>query len=306
MTEVATLVDSWADVPTTLQPIAPMTGPFPKAPFLETWRAHHASPDARGPIAVTATGAIPLWVDRGVVRLSGEAGLTDYHSPLGASFDEAVALIAERYSGTDFSFDSLPVEALEPLASALATANVASSPSAHGAALVVDLPSDHEAWLGSLPKKRRHELKRKRRRFVDALGEPLLERRTDPEAFEAFVAMHRRSQADKDQFMTQHMEGFFWALITNSGASIDLVTVDGSPVAAAFDFVDSDALYLYNSAYASDVSDASPGIVLLAMMIERSINDGLQRFDFLKGDEEYKYRLGAVDRPLAVLEGRFP
>jgi len=306
MTEVADLVDSWADVPTTLRPIAPMTGPFPTGPFLETWRAHHASPDARAPIAVTATGAIPLWVDRGVVRLSGEAGLTDYHSPLGVSFDEAVALIAKRYSGTDFSFDSLPVGALEPLGSALAAANVTSSPSAHGATLVVDLPSDHEAWLGSLPKKRRHELRRKRRRFVDALGEPLLERRTDPEAFEAFVAMHRQSQADKGQFMTEDMEGFFRALIVNSGAAIDLVTVDGSPVAAAFDFIDSDALYLYNSAYASDASEASPGIVLLVLMIERSIDDGLHRFDFLKGDEEYKYQLGAVDRPLAVLEGMFP
>ena len=106
--------------------------------------------------------------------------------------------------------------------------------------------------------------------------------------------------------MTDEMERFFWALVSNANAAIDLVTVAGSPVAAAFDFVDTDALYLYNSAYAEHASDASPGIMLLTLMIERSIDDGLGRFDFLKGNEQYKYRLGAVDRPLAVLEGKFP
>lgn len=299
-------VDTWDGVPTALRPVAPMTGPFPTEPFLKAWRSHRASPVADAPIAVTATGAVPLWIDRGVVRLSGEADLTDYHSPLGVSLDECMASVTKRYSGADFSFDSLPGEALEPLASALATAGVTSTSRSHDATLIIDLPADHEAWIGSLSKKRRHELRRKRRRFVDALGEPLLERRTDREAFEAFIAMHRSSQEDKGRFMTDEMERFFWTLITNANAAIDLLTVAGSPVAAAFDFIDTDTLYLYNSAYAEHASDASPGIMLLALMIEQSIDDGLRRFDFLKGDEHYKYRLGAVDRPLAVLEGRFP
>jgi CelD/BcsL family acetyltransferase involved in cellulose biosynthesis len=299
-------VDTWDGVPTALRPVAPMTGPFPTEPFLKAWRSHRASPVADAPIAVTATGAVPLWIDRGVVRLSGEADLTDYHSPLGVSLDECMASVTKRYSGADFSFDSLPGEALEPLASALTTAGVTSTSRSHDATLIIDLPADHEAWIGSLSKKRRHELKRKRRRFVDALGEPLLERRTDRDAFEAFIAMHRSSQEDKGRFMTDDMERFFWTLITSANAAIDLLTVAGSPVAAAFDFVDTDTLYLYNSAYAEHASDASPGIMLLALMIEQSINDGLRRFDFLKGDEQYKYRLGAVDRPLAVLEGRFP
>ena len=302
----ADLVDSWDDVPTVLRPVAPMTGPFPTAPFLEAWRAHHTSSDTRAPIAVTATAALPLWIDRGVVRLSGEADLTDYHSPLGASIDECVALVAHRFSGHAFSFDSLPREALEPLASALTVAGVVPATRRHGATLVIDLPADAETWTASLPKKHRHELRRKRRRFVELLGEPLLERRADPEAFEAFITMHRSSRRHKSGFMTETMERFFWSLFVDADASIDLVSVAGSPVAAAFGFVDANAFYLYNSAYVEDAADVSPGIVLLALMIERSIDGGLRRFDFLKGDERYKYRLGAVDRPLTVLEGRFP
>ena len=303
---LADLVDSWDDVPTLLRPAAPMTGPFPTAQFLEVWRGHHTSLDTPTPIAVATTGAVPLWIDHGVVRFPGEAGLTDYHSSLGVSIDECVALVSKRFSGYAFSFDSLPREALGPLASALTTAGVVSASVPHDATLVVDLPADRDRWLASLPKKHRHELRRKRRRFVDTLGEPGFERRTDPEAFEAFIAMHRSSRADKGEFMTEGMERFFRSLITDADAFIDLISVAGSPVAAAFAFVDAKAIYLYNSAYAVEATDASPGIVLLMSMIERAIDDGLRRFDFLKGDERYKYRLGAVDRPLAVLSGVFP
>ena len=75
--------------------------------------------------------------------------------------------------------------------------------------------------------------------------------------------------------------------------------------AAAVGFEDAAGYYLYNSAYEPAFAEAAPGIVLIASMIERSIADGLVRFDFLKGDERYKYHLGAVERPLSVLEGTF-
>ena len=50
---------------------------------------------------------------------------------------------------------------------------------------------------------------------------------------------------------------------------------------------------------------ASPGIVLLAVVIERLIADGVSRLDLLKGDEPYKFRLGATPRQLYRIEGTF-
>ena len=105
--------------------------------------------------------------------------------------------------------------------------------------------------------------------------------------------------------MTDQRVAFFRALLAEAGASIDLLSVGDRPVAAAFGFAESQAYYLYNSAYDPAFAEAGPGFVLLAAMIERSISDGLARFDFLKGDERYKYRLGAVERPLSVIEGTF-
>jgi len=37
----------------------------------------------------------------------------------------------------------------------------------------------------------------------------------------------------------------------------------------------------------------SPGIVLLSYCIQWAIESGRAKFDFLRGDEEYKYRFGA-------------
>ncbi|MCZ7665851.1 MAG: GNAT family N-acetyltransferase [Chloroflexi bacterium] len=39
----------------------------------------------------------------------------------------------------------------------------------------------------------------------------------------------------------------------------------------------------------------SLGVVLTAKAIEWAVANGRSHFDFLRGDEEYKYRFGAVD-----------
>jgi len=51
------------------------------------------------------------------------------------------------------------------------------------------------------------------------------------------------------------------------------------------------------------LADALPGVVLVHELIESAIASGRTRFDFLKGDETYKVRLGAAARQLFTLEG---
>jgi len=296
---------SWDDTTRTYRPMAPLTGPFPLAAFLDVWRSRCAPPDAETFIVHSPDGALPIWIDGETVRIQGESDLTDYHTPLGSSIDSCTALLAQRCSGSCFSFDSLPAEGLSPLSRALDSVGATFTAREHVASLVIDLPDEPGVWLASLPKKRRHEVRRKQRRLADLAGEAVYQRRTDPEAFSAFLSMHRAADGDKSTFMTVRTEGFFSGLLTDVGAFIDLLSVDGRPVAAAFGFVGEGAYYLYNSAYEPDAAEAAPGVVLLATLIERSIADGLSRFDFLKGDEPYKYRLGAVERPLFLIEGTF-
>lgn len=301
----AEIVSSWDTTSQALPAALPFTGPFPTAPFLRAWESEFATPPVETLIVRSSDGALPVWIDGRTIRFQGAANVTDYHSPLGGSIGATMAALGETFPGFRFSFDSIPREGRTPLLEALDPVAATTTAREHAATLVLDLPATPEAWFASLSKKHRHEVRRKRRRFADLVGEPMYERRSDSAAFEAFLTMHRAAPGRKGQFMTARAEAFFLALVTDVGASIDLLSVGGRPAAAAFGFADERGYYLYNSAYEPALADAAPGIVLLLAMIERSISDGLARFDFLKGDERYKYDLGAVERRLSIVEGTF-
>ena len=103
--------------------------------------------------------------------------------------------------------------------------------------------------------------------------------------------------------MTLEMEKLFASLAGQPGWQIDLLEgEEGRAVAATLSWADGDGFYLYNSAY-DRATEASPGIVLLSMLIERAIGANFHVFDFLKGVEPYKFRLGATARHLFRFEG---
>ena len=61
-------------------------------------------------------------------------------------------------------------------------------------------------------------------------------------------------------------------------------------------------LYLYNSGYdIGKYAALSPGWVLLAKLFDQAIQNGHKRFDFMRGDEDYKYRFGGEDVSLMRL-----
>lgn len=301
------LHSDWATPAFDLGPAAPATGPFPHRVFLRAWWEHCRPAGAELLLADRGDTLVPLYRHDGRLEFLGDPDLTDYHSPLGTRVPAAVEELAAAVPpGTPFRFDSLPAEAAGAVGTGLAAAGLPTRARQHEVAAVLDLPDDPERYLGSLDKKQRHEVRRKRRRFESVRGTPRLEREQGPEAVETFVAMHRRAGGDKGSFMSPDRVHFFAALRYEAGAVVDVVRDgEGAPVAAAFGFEDADGYYLYNSAYEPDAADASPGIVLVHLMIEHAIRRGLPRFDFLKGSEPYKFRLGARPRPLSRLDGVF-
>lgn len=299
--------DDWGSPTFAIAPTARGTGPFPDRAFLQTWWDIEAGPADRLLIADAGDALIPAMVRDGTVELVGDAELTDYHSPRGRDLAEPMALIAGAVDpGTTFRFDSVPMTAAEALVAALEELDIDVAPRQHEVAAVLTLPASFDDYLALIGKKERHETRRKRRRFEAEIGEPRLSRIAGAEAIRSFADMHRKASGDKGHFMTPEMERFFAALHERAGAVIDVLTgADGVPVAAAFGFEDDTSYYLYNSAYDPDASHASPGVVLIAMLIENAIAAGHVAFDFLKGDEPYKFRLGAEPRPLYVITGSF-
>jgi len=171
--------------------------------------------------------------------------------------------------------------------------------------LEMDLPSAFEDYLELLTTKQRHEVRRKLRRLSE---EGKIEYRfvnsgtALPTAMNTFFKMFIESRQDKANFMTERMKSFF-NLLADTMAGVGLLRLgvlelDNQPVAEIMCFDYNNCIYLYNSGYDPRYTSLSAGLLSKVLAIKDSIEKGKKRFDFLKGEEIYKYHLGGKEVPL--------
>lgn len=170
------------------------------------------------------------------------------------------------------------------------------------------LPATFEEYVAALPKKDRHELRRKLRN-LEAAGTVGFESANDPAAIEArfdrFLALMRESRDDKDRFLTQRMEAFFRDLAHSLGAlgmaRLATLSLDCEAAAMIFCFESEDTVFLYNSGYDPRFAPLAVGLLSKAYAIRDAIERRKREFDFLRGEEEYKRRLGGEPGPIVTL-----
>ena len=165
-----------------------------------------------------------------------------------------------------------------------------------------DLPATWEEYLQSLSAKQRHEVRRKLRRLEEAGAVDfhfVEDTESMPGFMDLFLKQFVESRDDKAIFMTAQMEEFFRSMVDaiyKAGLLRPAVfELDDIPVAALIAFEYHDVTYLYNSAYDTSYSLLSVGVLSKALRIKDSIERGRKKFDFLKGDERYKYHLGGQE-----------
>ena len=167
----------------------------------------------------------------------------------------------------------------------------------------IALPDSFDDYLESLDGKYRRELMRKIR---NALGYfiPVTVERIGPEddldaAMDDFFAM-MREEPEKDRFlhpaMVEQMRAVVKAAADEGWLDLRFLLVGRERAAGYLNFNYNDRIWVYNSSRADKFSNVSPGIVLLGLLIEEAIEQGKTEFDLMRGDEEYKYQLGGVDR----------
>ncbi len=176
---------------------------------------------------------------------------------------------------------------------------------------VVTLPegADFEGYLGTLGKKERHEIRRKIRR-AEAAGPVLLERSADPlKDLDAFVDLHQKRWGAEGLFPPTEggaaSRRFFAGLFADCAPAgildLSFLTVGGRRIAAGVTFDDGGTTYYYNAGVEPEARELSPGVVMVGCYIQRAIEQGRRRLDFLRGNEPYKYEWGAVDVPIERL-----
>ncbi len=178
-----------------------------------------------------------------------------------------------------------------------------------GVSFELDLPSTWEEYLQILKGKHRHETRRKLRRLHEAAD---INYRVFEEVDEVkgimgtFLELFRESREDKTVFMTTRMESFFNSLVLAMAEikvlRLCILELDAQPAATVLCFDYNGTLYLYNSGYDPLFSSLSVGLLCKILNIKDSIQRGIKRYDFLKGEETYKYRLGGQEVPLSRCE----
>jgi CelD/BcsL family acetyltransferase involved in cellulose biosynthesis len=169
---------------------------------------------------------------------------------------------------------------------------------------VVELPDDWDAFLDQrVNKKQRHEVRRKLRKIEREVQHRwhLVDEQADlATEVASFIELHRASTQEKHSFMTPDMQEFFSEMTQVMHAArwlhLSFLEINGDRAAAMLGFVYKDGILIYNSGYKPDAyAELSPGIVLTSCVIQDAIRRRLRVFDFLQGNEVYKYRFGATD-----------
>ncbi len=175
---------------------------------------------------------------------------------------------------------------------------------------VITLPDDWEAYLAGIDKKQRHEIRRKIRRIETEAQTRWYEIDSIDQidgAMDDFIELHQKSTRDKEGFWNDSLIRFFKALAHELAQvgwlRLYFIEVNGAKAASMLCFDYNNEFLLYNSGFDPEqFAQLSPGNVLTAYTIQDAIRLGRTRYDFLRGDEVYKFRFGAVAEPVFDVE----
>lgn len=261
-------------------------------------------------------GLAPWFIDmredgRRIVRTVGCVDVTDYLDIVARrGYEDAVydALAAWIASHSD-AFDEMMLcnipersRALEGVSRAAQAHGLHSTVRLQEVCPIIELPRTFEDYINSLDKKNRHELRRKLRRASGEVDWYIVGQEHDlSEEMRHFMALMAASSPDKARFLENAQNRRFFELMTQRMAErgwlqLAFLMVRGERAAAYLNFAYDQRILVYNSGLEPQKhGHLSPGIVLLARLIEYAIQQGYHTFDFLRGDESYKYDMGGRD-----------
>lgn len=167
----------------------------------------------------------------------------------------------------------------------------------------IPLNGSFEEYLARIDKKQRHEIRRKMRRAAESEKNVrfyVVDQTADiqTEINDFFDLMVQ--DVNKEQFLHPAMREQMTVTIQNAHAGgylwLAFLEVAGTKTAASLNFDYKNKLWGYNSGVSREHMELSPGWVLLAHVIQWCCENGRYEFDFMRGDEEYKYRFGGVNK----------
>ena len=259
-----------------------------------------------------------------LIRLAGGDEVTDYLGPVAAPEDRAA--VADAYVAAlaaDRGWDEVVLGGLA--ADTGWHERFTEAAARHGLGVieadveavcpVVDLTGGIDGYHGRLPGRMRQELVRKARKLARDAGDFTVHAYEPDDTLvgiDDFLAQVRGGDDEKATFFRRpEMERWFRTLAEEYAADgtlrVHRLDIGALNAAMTVSLVDpapgrtGRRWGLYNSSFDPTLAALAPGMVLIWELIGPAVAEGCTTFDLLRGDEPYKYRFGAVDRPLRTL-----
>lgn len=266
-----------------------------RAPYL--WSVRHKD---------ELIGIAPLMIEAETARLIGDSDVCDYLDVIVTPGQETeffeVLLQHLRQRGiTRLDLDSLRADsiAFNHLAAAAERLNYTVFSEPHDVSMELELPASWDEFLKQLTGKDRHEIRRKLRRLDEAahVNFRVVESKAEvSKEIDLFLDLFKSNRADKSDFMTDQRASFFRSLANAMAEArilkLFFLELDEKPAAAVMCFDYQSKVYLYNNGYDNQYRSLSVGLLSKVFTIQDSIQRGKNKYDFLKGTEAYKQRLG--------------
>jgi CelD/BcsL family acetyltransferase involved in cellulose biosynthesis len=165
----------------------------------------------------------------------------------------------------------------------------------------VPLPSSFDAYVSSLSKNMRYNLRRRTRQVLNLQGgseivcvESAVEL---PAAMDDLFRLHtlrRAVRGGETRFTVKARQDFHRTLASNflrqGRLRLLLLKANSQVIAAIYCFTYGSKVSYFQSGFDPRWSKYSIGMVLMGQCIEMAIREGRKEFDFLRGDEDYKFQ----------------
>jgi CelD/BcsL family acetyltransferase involved in cellulose biosynthesis len=175
----------------------------------------------------------------------------------------------------------------------------------------IPLPGDFEAYLETLDKKQRHEIRRKMRRAEESgravrwyIVDDVNALDSEMDAFIALMAHAPEKEAFLTPAMRAQLKDSARAAFNAGYLQLAFLEVGGEKACGYFNFDYDNRIWVYNSGLDPKFMDISPGWVLLGYLLKWANDHKRAEFDFMRGNEDYKYRFGAINRQVMRVQVR--
>lgn len=171
---------------------------------------------------------------------------------------------------------------------------------------VLCLPPTWEEYLKLLGKNMREQIKRYPRRLEKQFAVEYELAQTETQIQTALSDLFRlhgarwRARGQTGVLATARRQKFHRAVCSafakRGWLRLWTLRCDGQAVCVLLNYFYQGKYYFFIGGFAPEFSRWSVGVCLFSRVLRQAIEEGATEFDFLKGEEEYKYRFGAQNR----------